>query len=90
MANENLFELRKLFLDAPESQIDPSLVELIKKWDDHPTALQILEVLDKAIFWGAASGFVVSSLRIMLGAAMTEEDVTLEQLAEKAVWRNVP
>lgn len=90
MANENLVELRKLFAEAPEGQLDPALVELVKKWDVTPTALQILEVLDKAIFWGAASGFAVTALQVMLGAAMTDEGVTLEQLTEKAVWRNQP
>jgi hypothetical protein len=84
----NLSGLKQLFLEAPDTQMDPSLRELVAKWDEHPTAIQILEVLDKAIYWGAASGFVVSTLQMMLDAVMIHEGTTLEELAEKAVWRN--
>ena len=46
MQNEE--SLKSLLITAPEDQLDPSLVSLVKSWDEEPTALQILELLDKA------------------------------------------
>lgn len=90
MNNESpLSGLRKAFLEAPDNQMDISLRELVEKWDEPPTAIQILEVVDKAIYWGAASGFVVSALQMILDVAIKEENTTLDELVEKAVWRNL-
>lgn len=79
--------LKQLMLEAPDGQLDKSMLPLIENWDDEPKAIQILEVLDKCIHYGLASGFVVSSLQIMLEFAMKDQDVTLEQLEPLAVWR---
>lgn len=79
--------LKQLMLEAPEGQLDPSMLPLIEKWDSEPKAIQILEVLDKCIYYGASSDFVVSVLQIMLEYAMAAEGITLEQLVPLAVWR---
>ena len=82
-----LIGMKQLMLEAPDGQLDASMMPLIEKWDDPPTSLQILEVLDKCINYGLASGFVVSALQIMLDTTMINEETTLEQLVPLAVWR---
>ena len=80
-------DLKQLILEAPENHLDRSMIPLIEKWDEHPRAIQILEVVDKCIYYGLASDFVVASLQVMLEAAMINEQTTLEQLEQLAVWR---
>ena len=48
--------LKEALLKAPDSQLDACMFPLIEKWDDNPTALQILEVLDECIYSALASG----------------------------------
>lgn len=79
--------LKQLMLEAPEGQLDPSVLPLIEKWDDEPKAIQILEVLDECIHYGLASGFVVSSLQTMLEFALKNEGITLDHIVAHAVWR---
>ena len=80
-------DLKQMLLAAPDGQLDSSMFPLIEKWDDQPKAIQILEVLDKCIYYALASGFVIGALEVMLDAAMKSENVTLEQLVPLAVWR---
>jgi len=79
--------LKALLLEAPDDQLDKSMLPLIEMWDDEPKAIQILQVLDRCIYSALASGFVVSTLQIMLEAAMKAEQLTLEQLVPLATWR---
>lgn len=81
--------IKDAWLAAPGDSMNESIKNIIReKWDDEPTAIQILEALDHCIYWGAASGFVVSGLNIMLEHAMKREGLTLDVLVEEAVWRN--
>lgn len=65
--------LKQHLLTAPESQLDPAMREYIQvEWKVDPTALQILEVLDKCIHFALASGLVVMLLESMLSAAMQQ------------------
>jgi len=80
-------DLKQLMLEAPEEQLDRSMIPLIEQWDQQPRAIQILEVVDKCIHYGLASGFVVASLQVMLDNAIANEQTTLEQLEPLAVWR---
>lgn len=79
--------MKALFLSAPESQIDPAIKPLIAAWDDPPTALQVLHVLDEIVQYGAASGFVVTALDTVMRSALQREEQTLEQLVAQAHWR---
>jgi hypothetical protein len=79
--------IKQNLLTAPESQLDASMKPLIEKWDDKPTALQILEVLDHCIYAALASGFVIKMLQTLLDIAMTNEQVKLEDLVPLATWR---
>lgn len=80
--------IKDMFLSAPEDQIDPSVKPLIEVWDDAPTALQILRVLDSMVYSGGATGFVVSALDAMMRGTLEAEGQTYEQLVAKAVWRS--
>ncbi len=85
---EKMDSLRDLYLAAPAGQIDSQLKLLIEKWNDEPTAIQLLEVVDKAIYWGAATTFAVSSLQTCLNIAMRREGKELADLLPLATWRD--
>lgn len=79
--------LKQMLLTAPDGQLDASMFPLIEKWDESPTALQLLEVIDNCIYAGLASGFVVSMLQSLYEIARDNEGKTREQIEELAVWR---
>jgi hypothetical protein len=81
-------EIIEHLLKAPESQLDIQMKPLIEKWNDPPTALQVLEVLDFCIHGSLASGFVVTVLQTLYDMRCKAEGVTHEQLEPKATWRN--
>jgi hypothetical protein len=81
-------EMKQLFLTAPDGQLDACMKPLIEKWDDEPTSLQILEVLDHCIYSALASGFVVTVLQTMYDAALKVEGKTHEDNLVNATWRN--
>lgn len=80
-------ELKQMLLDAPYGHLDASIKPMIEKWDEPPTALQILEVLDKCIYAALASGFVIDILETMLAGTNMEENTTYELVEALAVWR---
>ncbi len=82
-------EFKQLMLAAPDTQIDACMKPLIEKWDDEPTAYQILEVLDHCIHAALSTGFVVTVLQISFDQALKREGKTHEEAyayAEKH-WR---
>jgi hypothetical protein len=81
--------LKEGLLSAPDGQLDPSLFPLIETWDDEPTSLQILEVLDQCIFCALASGFVVAFLQTMYDLALKKEGKTHADNEPLATWRTV-
>lgn len=83
-------DAKQIFLSAPDTQLDASLKPLIEKWSDPPSALQLLEVLDKCIRYALASGFVVSALQVMYDAQMKREGITHEEAIRSATWRGKP
>jgi hypothetical protein len=81
-------QLKQLFLNAPESQLDPTLKPLIEKWSDPcATSLEVLEVLDQVVHTGGGSGFVVMALQTMYEGLCAEEGVTHEDNIARAPWR---
>ncbi len=80
--------IKDLLLEAPDTQLDPSMKPLIKKWNDCcPTALQVLEVLDQCINASLASGFVVEVLQRLYNEALRTEKSTHEEVVKLATWR---
>lgn len=82
-------ELKQLLLQAPDSELDSCMFPLIEKWNDTPTAIQVMEVLDHCVHSALASGFVIALLETMVETALKEENLTRDQLIEKAIWRQV-
>ena len=79
--------LKELLSEAPDTQLDPAMVERVRAWDEPPTALQVLEVVDLCIFGSLASGAVVTVLQYELEDAIAREGTTRQELVKHAVWR---
>ena len=79
-------EFVDLILEAPDSQLDASIFEDIKGWDLEPTALDILLVLDKIVYFSLGSEFTVSMFGMVLTQAMLEEGIDMEKLVSQRNW----
>lgn len=79
--------LRDLFLELKDEQLDAAMFPLIRKWDDPPTALQLLEVLDHCIHGALASSFIVTTLQVLYDGALKREGTTHDEMAKLATWR---
>lgn len=79
--------LKELLLVAPDHQLDASVKPLIEKWDEEPTSIQILQVLDDCAYAALASGFIMSLLESLLKEAIQRENTTYEAVVAKATWR---
>lgn len=80
-------QLKKILLEAPDSMLDASVFPLIEKWDDTPTSLQVLEVLDYCVYSSLASEFVVRLLEGLLYTRLDAECRTLHEIEPEAYWR---
>lgn len=83
-------ELREHLLKAPDSQLDAAVKPMIEKWDEEPTPLQILEVLDLVIHDALGSSFMVSVLQAVYDTQCKAFNTTHEEVAKKATWREPP
>jgi len=81
-------DIKRLMLEAPDGQLDPSMFPLIEAWGNPPSSLQILEVIDHCIHAGLASGFTVSAFQTLLRIRLIEEGKKLEDITPFATWRN--
>lgn len=79
---------KEVFLTAPDHQLDARMKALVEKWDEPPTAIQILEVLDHCIHGALASGLVVKLLQIFYYDTLKAEGKTHEDMVKLATWRN--
>lgn len=79
--------IRDLLTQLSDDQIDASMIPLLKGWAEPPTALQVLEVLDKCIHGSLASGFVVTVLEAAYDQALAREATTHEAVVQGATWR---
>jgi hypothetical protein len=84
-------EIIQQLLDSPETQLDNCIkTHITDNWVDlQPTALQLLEVLDRIVRYSLASDFVVNILTSLLIAQIDEEDTTMEDVVAQAEWRKV-
>ncbi len=81
-------EIKNVLLRAPSNELDPVVHSLIEKWDEQPTSLQVLEVLDKVIHGSLASSFTVMVLQTLYGKALANENTTHDEVVKLAVWRD--
>lgn len=79
----------RILLEAPDGHLDASLKPLIEKWSSPPRAIEVLEVLDKVIHYGAGSGFTVTVLQQFYDGTVSDEGTTHEEVAKLAVWRTM-
>lgn len=79
--------IRNLLIKMSDGQIDASMTPLLERWDEPPTTLQVLEVLDKCIHGSLASGFVVTVLQAAYDQALAREATTHETVVQGATWR---
>lgn len=85
---ERWIGLKKALLTAPDRQLDASMFPLIEAFDTPPTALQLLEVIDKIIFSSLASGFVLTLLQLSYDDILEAEGKTHEDMVPLATWRD--
>jgi len=79
--------MKAIMLECPDNQLDPSIKEDIKKnWNDEPSALQILRILDSCVASGQGP-LAVKALELLLNQAIDEEATTYEALVKRAAWR---
>ena len=81
-------EIKNVLLRAPSNELDPVVHGLIEKWNEEPTSLQVLEVLDKVIYGSLASTFTVMVLQSLYGKALANENTTHDKVVKLAVWRD--
>lgn len=80
--------LKSLLLIAPEGHIDPSVMDLIRMWDEPlPTAANVLETLDAAVYCGGASKFVMGVLNGCFESRIAAENTSYAAVVDGATWR---
>lgn len=79
--------LKIILAKAPDGVIDASVKPMLEAWGDPPEAVQVLEVLDKVVHGGLASGMVVTSLNFLLKEAVEHEGTTYEAVVAQARFR---
>ena len=77
------------YLRAPETQIGAHTMATIQQWDDSPTAIQLLETIDSAVYTADSSTFVIKTLEVFLERAIADEQTTYEALVKRATWRKI-
>lgn len=81
-------DIKTLLLAAPDNQLDASMHPLITGWDEPPTSIQVLEVLDRCIHGSLASSFLVSTLQAVYDMACEREGKQHQDNVPLATWRN--
>jgi hypothetical protein len=82
-------DMKKLLLEAGDTNLDASMKSLIKKWSDPPRAIQVLEVIDRCIFSALASGLCLTLLQVAYSELLVLEGTTHEEIEKGATWRNM-
>lgn len=85
--SEEKMTIKQMWQAAPDDQLDKGLQDIVGRWDDSPTPIQILELLDAVIHGGAGSGFTVSALQLMYSSACAKNEVKHEEVVQLATWR---
>lgn len=81
-------DLKKIILEAPDTQLDAAVKATVQEWSDEPTAIQILKSIDFAVYGGGASGFCMTLFESLLSVALETEGIDYETAVAGAVWRD--
>jgi hypothetical protein len=83
-----MMSIKTVLLTAPDSQMDACLFPIIETWGDEPVALQLLEIIDKAIYGSLMSGQLLYALQLLYEDKLKSEGKTHDDLVPLATWRN--
>jgi hypothetical protein len=81
-------ELVGLLKVAPSNHLDPIALAKINIWDDMPSSIQVLEVLDMCIYGSLGSALTVAVLQALYDMLLKMENITHEDNLQFATWRN--
>lgn len=81
---------KDILLEAPDSQLDSHALPMIQEWNEPPTALQVLKVLDFSVRYAWGSNIVMKLLNFEYRSALTRENTTNEEVVKLATWRDDP
>jgi hypothetical protein len=77
----------KTLLQLSDDALDNNIKVLIRNWNFNPSALQILEILDKCIYGSLCDSFCIKLFEILLESKIKEENTTYDEVVKKAYWR---
>lgn len=80
---------KQILLSAPNHHLEQSMKDLIVTWDDPPTPLQILKVLDFCIQGALATGMMINILQDMHQKSCQQFNTSHEEVIKRAVWRSL-
>lgn len=79
---------KNIFLDiASKIDFDEKAKTLIESWEDEPKSIQILEVLDKSIYFSWTGSLGVQCLQTAYECALKREGVSHDHNIDLAQWR---
>jgi hypothetical protein len=79
---------KNIFLDiASKIDFDEKAKSLINLWEDEPKSIQILEVLDKSIYFSWTGSLGIQCLQTAYECALKREGVSHDYNANLALWR---
>lgn len=78
----------KTLLEMSDDALDDKIKIIIRNWNYKPSALQILEVLDKCVYGSLCNSFCIKVFEILLEDKIKEENTTYDEVVKKAFWRN--
>lgn len=82
-----LKELKEILLGLPEEALDLSVREDIKQWEEVPTPLQILWLLDQCVMCSLATPMVIWALNHALSMSIVSTGTTYDAVVRLATWR---
>jgi hypothetical protein len=75
-------------MNAPDTQMDDLCKKVITSWNGEPTALDILFLSDKIVYFSLGSGFVVRMFDSMVDMACKEDNISREDVEKQRCWSN--
>lgn len=81
-------DIIKALLQLSDNALGDEVKIIIRNWNYNPSALQILEVLDKCVYGSLCNSFCINVFEILLDNKIKEENTTYDEVVKKAFWRN--
>lgn len=78
-----------MMLEAPAGQIDPYIREMIRRWSEPESALDVLQTLDAVVLICPDDSFMVKTLQYMLQTKLKITNQSYDDLIKEAIWRKM-